>query len=113
MAHNLTDHEKELVRDLYHQFDIDNSGYIDEHSARHSAKMLDLIHGLEVHTHHEEGAKIYLEDLMQFYEEFKRKKIEHGRNPKEEICSSFIDMMIKRVDCMHRRQSFRCLSPGI
>ena len=69
--------------------------------------MLDLIHGLEIHTHHEEGAKIYLEDLIKFYEEFKQKKIDHGRDPHEEICVSFIEMMIKRVDFLHDRPSFK------
>ena len=112
MSHNLTDHEKELVRNLYDQFDIDQSGFIDAHSARHSSKMLELVHGLERHTRHEEGAKIYIEDLMEFYEEFKQKKIDEGRDPKEEVCTSFIEMMIKRVDHIHRRQSFRMLTPS-
>ena len=109
----LTESEKQLVKELYETFDVTKQGYISARSARHSSKMLELINGLQKHTVDNQEAKVYLEDMMKFYEEFKAEKIRPGREAKEEIMTTFIEMMISRVKTFHRRYSFRCLSPDV
>ena len=102
----LTDVEKSLIEELFKKFDKDNRGFIDKANAKGSTKMTSLIDGMRVHATGKTEGKIYLEDLMKFYKEFKEKKIKRGRNPDEDICASFIEGMIARQENFAERVSF-------
>ena len=117
MSNILTDKEKTLIRELYDSFDVHKKGFIDKRSAQHSTKMLELIRGLQKHMGANENAKVYLQDMMQFYKEFKEQKVRPGRGPNEDIMDNFVQNMIDRVHQYQKSGSFRrkyefvCLTP--
>ena len=106
----LTDNEKSLIEQLFKQFDKMNLGYIDKEHARGSTKMTNLIDGLRHHATGKPKGKIYLEDLIKFYEDFKAMKVRKGRDDNEDICAIFIEGMIKRQDVYTQRDSFQKFS---
>ena len=102
----LTNNEKALIEQLFKQFDKSNLGYIDKEHAKGSTKMTSLIDGIRHHATGKNKGKIFLADLIKFYEEFKAKKVKGGRDENEDICASFIEGMIKRQENYADRVSF-------
>jgi hypothetical protein len=94
----LTNNEKSLVEKLFTKLDIDKQGFIDARCGSSNARMLELVQGMQVRVKQAQEGHITLEDLMEYHEEYKQEKIAKGRDPNDEICKSFIEITIDRID---------------
>ena len=111
MDSRLTNEEKRKIELLFSHLDTDKRGYIDEESAKGSQKMLDLVKSLRRNSTGSSRGRIYLPNLMEYYEKFKAEQSQCARAVgKESICDRFVTRTMKRVEAYKQRASYGTLN---
>ena len=106
----LTETERRKVEQLFNQFDTGKKGYIDEKAAKGSGKMLILVKSLQRNATKNADGKIYLDDLIEYYENFKSEQSSRDQKRGESICDRFVTRTMKRVKAYKQRASYGTLN---